>query len=456
MHHTDAHFPYSVFTLPKGIQIEDRSAFLREQTCILTQAGNFSKWELGEHVRFGSPEQVPLVSESILGSGGSGQVEVVVLRDTPPTVHPAFNKRLARKRITRRVRGRHQHGLREFLNEIKILKRLRHQHLVEIIGSYTDPSYAALIMSPVADRDLASYLKIAATDNHKLSSLRTFFGCMAAALAYLHKMHIRHKDIKPSNVLVHGANVLITDFGLSRDCNDTRSTTEGPHNGNTPKYASPEVVDYDRRSFSSDIWSLGCVYLEMLTVLGGHRIDQLEAFMLEHGTHRRQYHANREAVDLWISMLRQIGSRESNNEIFEWVLAMLMPDRELRPSAAILTNEIANAPSSSGRVGELCGICCRGEEEQFDDVEMIDGSPSVAESPLFEPEVEEVKIVRSTENFGESLFFPEMEDDRAIEPDRYRSSAIGSLPTRPAIGGPELHERIIRESLLRLVPRMML
>lgn len=97
--HTDAHFPYSPFTFPKGDPNEERSSFLRAQSCILTGAIQVSRWNLGEHVSFESTDHVPLEPKAILGTGGSGQVEIVVPRNPAGTAHVALGKQLVRKRI---------------------------------------------------------------------------------------------------------------------------------------------------------------------------------------------------------------------------------------------------------------------------------------------------------------------------------------------------------------------
>jgi serine/threonine protein kinase len=85
------------------------------------------------------------------------------------------------------------------------------------MGSYTDPKYFALLMSPVADYDLASYMAEAVNSVDKESLLRTFFGCLCNGLQYLHQSQIRHRDVKPQNILVKGSTVLLTDFGISLD-----------------------------------------------------------------------------------------------------------------------------------------------------------------------------------------------------------------------------------------------
>ena len=132
-----------------------------------------------------------------------------------------------------------------------------------------------LIMSPVAEMDLSTYLKRADTLKHQ--ELRTFFGCLARALEFLHKQNVRHKDTKPGNILVDGGKVLFTDFGLSFDFTDVNgSTTLSMVNGITPRYCAPEVAMQERRNTSSDVWSLGVVFLEMIVVLKGKTIDYID------------------------------------------------------------------------------------------------------------------------------------------------------------------------------------
>lgn len=131
--------------------------------------------------------------------------------------------------------------------------------------SYTDQKYIGLLMSPVADCDLKAFLERNPFPEDGLHLLRGFFGCLCSAVLYLHNSKCRHKDLKPGNILVYMNNVLITDFGTARDWSgQSRSTTTGRNGAYTPGYAAPEVVHEEPRSSSADIWSLGCVYLDMM------------------------------------------------------------------------------------------------------------------------------------------------------------------------------------------------
>ncbi|OCK88333.1 uncharacterized protein K441DRAFT_589225, partial [Cenococcum geophilum 1.58] len=91
-------------------------------------------------------------------------------------------KEYARKRI----RQRHVFGnnlataVKAFISEVEILKRLKHRHIVKFIGSYTDPTCFSIIISLVAEIDLAKYLSITKLEHNP--TLRTYFGCLTAAL----------------------------------------------------------------------------------------------------------------------------------------------------------------------------------------------------------------------------------------------------------------------------------
>ena len=226
---------------------------------------------------------------------------------------------------------------------------------MEFVGSYTDPRYVGLIMLPIAEMDLSKYLAQANATQH--DERRTFFGCLARALEFLHDQMIRLKDIKPSDILVHAGNVLIIDFGLSLDFGDADgSTTVGTVNGMTRKYCAPEVAREESRNTASDIWSLGVVFLEMVAVLKGKPIEYIKDFFETHGTGGDCVRTNQVAFVELLAQLKGM-TDESDNRVLGWLISMLLEQQQHRPTASELVRSIV-APNRQADGGRYCGICC--------------------------------------------------------------------------------------------------
>lgn len=140
--------------------------------------------------------------------------------------------------------------------------------------------------------------------------LRGYFVCLSQALSYLHESGVRHKDIKPKNILIDESGcVVLTDFGISR-----RFPKDKPHVTNnewnfTRKYASPEIMNDKRmpRDDPSDVFSLGCVFLEMGTLLLGENLNSLSdhyTTTINVSAKEEAYYSNLDRVYSWIDYLR--------------------------------------------------------------------------------------------------------------------------------------------------------
>lgn len=220
--------------------------------------------------------------------------------------------------------------------------------------SYTDPKFFALIMSPVGDCNLLEYYSVALNDPDKTSLLRSFLGCLANALQYLHGAKIRHRDIKPHNILVKGDRVFLTDFGIALDWEELSRSTTTADSGKTWLYAAPEVVRYEKRNTSADIWSLGCVFMEISTILKGQAIAAMrEFFERESGNYR--FYANAAQFAPWVDFCRK-SSPGKDDVVFDWALLMLEEDPDKRPTAASLHHDISAECTRQGLA--FCGTCC--------------------------------------------------------------------------------------------------
>ncbi|KAH7081319.1 kinase-like domain-containing protein [Paraphoma chrysanthemicola] len=220
--------------------------------------------------------KLPYVHVRNLGHGQSGNVEEV---KDELTGHVYARKTI---RIVGPSRERAER-MRVFRNEIGIIRGLEsHRHIISVHATYATKRYFGILLQPVASEgDLEDFLtefreSSNEADIHQLLSARaagvttilSAFGCLVSGLAFMHGKRIRHKDIKPRNILVHEGRMLYTDFGYSFDSNGfTRTTTEGLHGFLTRRYSAPEVIKCEPRNSKSDVFSLGCVFLEMLSAL---------------------------------------------------------------------------------------------------------------------------------------------------------------------------------------------
>lgn len=337
---SDGWFPVDSSSLPPFLDPRVKADIVRCQQSVMAKSLDL---ENGKHCHLSADDPLPFQTLSRLGAGGYGQVDKIESKVT--------FKQYALKTINRRAAFgyKSKEAMKEFLLEIGRMRKLNHPHLVRYVGSYTDKNNLGLVMAPVADCDLAAYLERACVEASMLPAIRTSFGCLATGLSYLHDCQIKHRDIKPGNILVHNSNVLIADFGLSHDFLDTTSGVTPA----SPRYCAPEVAKYGKRNWSQDVWSLGCVFLEMVATLHGNNINWLEDFYGNVGTCETYFHENPAATELLIQQWEQSWSREDRRPLV-WIRKMLAVDWRARPQTA----EILACITDGGMWMYYCGSCC--------------------------------------------------------------------------------------------------
>lgn len=179
-----------------------------------------------------------------------------------------------------------------FMNEVIIMRRLKEKnapHIVKLFAAYSldDSQEMNIIMHTVAEGDLDQYLSTYSRQRSKFSDLDPlifyrWFGCLAMALKHIHARSIRHKDIKPKNILIRNGSVLLADFGIATDrTGEGGMTTTGDRGPITYRYSAPEVLKDQPRNDKSDVFSLGCVYFEMANATGLLRSYQNKAIEIK-------------------------------------------------------------------------------------------------------------------------------------------------------------------------------
>ncbi|KAL0216641.1 hypothetical protein P9112_008825 [Eukaryota sp. TZLM1-RC] len=163
------------------------------------------------------------------------------------------------------------------IREIALLHLLRHTRIVNLIEvavshpeRYFSGEGAVVIIFEYCDHDLAGlHNSPSAKVMFTPPAIKNIMYQLLQALAHCHDRRVLHRDIKMSNVLINAnGDVKLCDFGLARRISKTITQSKRPM---TPKvvtrwYRAPEVFLGDKGySWPIDIWSVGCIFAELLT-----------------------------------------------------------------------------------------------------------------------------------------------------------------------------------------------
>lgn len=304
----------------------DYTTFIRSLGLLILDSFNEKDWSgRGQHAEFDPDEKHKLRRilqfDSVLGTTKNALVESVKC------------KRILLARKT--IRCSHRISRETAIKEVVHLQRLEHFHIVQLIGTYVMGNDIAILLYPVTEFNLETFIQsitdlsdqnasgeayqsLTKADKRepilRRQSLATSFRCLSNALKYIHEKITKHMDIKPQNILVRDTRasrssntpaykIYIADFGIARSyASQEESETEGPTSF-TRKYAAPEVVDWDRRGLAADIFSLGCVFAEMLAALAPNDpVDQIQQLKSIRSSDENDssYQANIQRVQKWL------------------------------------------------------------------------------------------------------------------------------------------------------------
>jgi serine/threonine protein kinase/tetratricopeptide (TPR) repeat protein len=324
-------FLFNMESLPDAEHYEDQVKALCRQ---LTSLGltHFTR-----DILMADPALISEQDSETLGTGAYAVVDTVRIG----------KKSYARKSVAL-PRYRQQQIRKAIQNEINVIRTLNHPHVVEIYLTYEDKNRFFIVMEPLADCDLEAFLAQHTQLPSSTAQRRMICNwllCLSNTLAYIHSKGIRHKDIKPRNILVKGEELIFADFGSSHVFMDEgSSTTEGPSHGHTKMYCAPEVISQGRRNRSADIFSLGCVFTELAIWLPGckdHDVSKWHEYRetIVDGNTTNSYYASLDKVEKWFS---EVNRGTLPGLMYDHVLFdMLCRDPANRPIAVEISQEIS-------------------------------------------------------------------------------------------------------------------
>jgi serine/threonine protein kinase len=264
---------------------------------------------------------------------------------------------------------------KEANNEVQAMTDLLHPHVAALLGTYLYRNRLHILTFPAGCCDLGDLMHCISKNllqetytppeprqegrnveihrrytwpfrkelNEQLQMLRRYFLCLCTAVAYLHRSNLRHKDIKPENIIIDfDGNVVIMDFGISTKFEPAASkATRDPRTPSTSRYRPPEMERGWTRDDRSDVWSLGCVFLEMISLLLGKDIEECKNHCrqrCDNGAVIDDYCLNMPKIETWLRILKDVDRAPSQNDAelkatLPIIRKMLGETKEERPPA---------------------------------------------------------------------------------------------------------------------------
>jgi cyclin-dependent kinase len=148
------------------------------------------------------------------------------------------------------------------IREISILKELQDPNIVRLHDVVHTEKKFTLVFE-YCDHDLKKFLD--ASESLDMPTIKSFLYQLLRGIAFCHDRRVLHRDLKPQNLLINkDGDLKLADFGLARAFGiPVRSYT---HEVVTLWYRAPDVLMGSRKySTPVDIWSVGCIFGEMVT-----------------------------------------------------------------------------------------------------------------------------------------------------------------------------------------------
>eukprot|EP00996_Jenningsia_fusiforme_P000113 NODE_1075_length_1722_cov_32.623431_g951_i0.p1 GENE.NODE_1075_length_1722_cov_32.623431_g951_i0~~NODE_1075_length_1722_cov_32.623431_g951_i0.p1 ORF type:complete len:366 (-),score=36.01 NODE_1075_length_1722_cov_32.623431_g951_i0:490-1587(-) len=210
----------------------------------------------GEIADLGCCDMVAWKLTGIIGTGGYGVVQLATNANTGQchAVKVLLSSHLSTSKVAS--------AKLRFLEEIATMKRAGgHPNIVDYVRTVETADGIQLWMEYCPGGSLSSMLSSSGAAS--IPRIRAYVRDIINGLEFLHGMPIIHRDIKGANILLDKCGTAkLGDFGAVADLTDAISHRSRV---GTPFWMAPEVMHRQRQDWRVDIWSLGCLVMELAT-----------------------------------------------------------------------------------------------------------------------------------------------------------------------------------------------
>ncbi|KAI5863092.1 kinase-like domain-containing protein [Durotheca rogersii] len=245
------------------------SGSLKDLTQALDQDGEDADEELQSFLAGESWDDNKWMKGALIGQGSFGSVYLAL--------HAVTGELLAVKQVeapspgaNSQIDARKKSMIEALKREIGLLRDLRHANIVQYLGCSSSAEHLNIFLEYVPGGSVQTMLNSYGALPEPL--VRSFVRQILNGLSYLHNRDIIHRDIKGANILVDNKGTIkISDFGISKKLEASNILSGANNNKNRPSlqgsvfWMAPEVVKQTSYTRKADIWSLGCLVVEMMT-----------------------------------------------------------------------------------------------------------------------------------------------------------------------------------------------
>ncbi|XP_064079795.1 uncharacterized protein LOC135196910 [Macrobrachium nipponense] len=170
--------------------------------------------------------------------------------------------------------------LEEARREVEVLSSLSHPYIIQFRDSFEHDGRLLIVMDYCGGGDLHTLISNRKGVLFPEDRVLDWFVQLCLAIKYIHDRRILHRDIKSQNVfLTDDGKVRLGDFGIAKIMNSTSDLARTCIG--TPYYLSPEMCENKPYNNKSDIWALGCVLYEMITLNHAFEANNMKGLILK-------------------------------------------------------------------------------------------------------------------------------------------------------------------------------